>query len=193
MKTITIKSRAFSRNTQRNISWKELTPPYSHEEELTLLQSKHDEYISHIRKKVKQYKQQDYKLCSLNVEDCNPDIKRSSKWKKTKFFHVSQEGKETTQSSQCQRVPKTITLDETLELLLKSNLICIYCNHPVYILYMNWREPKQWTLDRIDNSLYHTYDNCVISCLQCNLKRREKDFMKFKKSKQIHKIVQVDK
>ena len=31
---------------------------------------------------------------------------------------------------------------------------------------------SQWTLDRIDNNLGHNVGNLVISCLNCNLKRR---------------------
>ena len=48
------------------------------------------------------------------------------------------------------------------------------------LIYENVREPKQWTLDRIDNSIGHNTENVVISCLSCNLKRRTMDDKKFK-------------
>lgn len=38
------------------------------------------------------------------------------------------------------------------------------------LLYKLVREPKQWTLDRIDNEYGHCVDNIVLSCLECNLK-----------------------
>ena len=47
-----------------------------------------------------------------------------------------------------------------------------YNNENDKIIYDKVRDPLQWTLDRIDNSLNHTDTNCVISCLKCNLKRK---------------------
>jgi len=51
-------------------------------------------------------------------------------------------------------------------------LKCHYCNEKTYILYDLVRETKQWTLDRINNDIGHNTDNVLISCLDCNLKRR---------------------
>ncbi len=67
---------------------------------------------------------------------------------------------------------KFVDLDFVLNLLKSSNLMCFYCKEPVIILYENVREPKQWTLERINNSFGHNKDNIVISCLCCNLKRK---------------------
>lgn len=67
---------------------------------------------------------------------------------------------------------KFVDLDFVLNLLKSSNLMCFYCKEPVIILYENVREPKQWTLERINNSFGHNKDNTVISCLCCNLKRK---------------------
>lgn len=49
---------------------------------------------------------------------------------------------------------------------------CFYCRQPVKILYDYVREPKQWTLDRIDNEKGHNKGNVEISCLQCNIRRK---------------------
>jgi hypothetical protein len=49
---------------------------------------------------------------------------------------------------------------------------CYYCKESVVLLYEYVRDPKQWTLERIDNSRGHNKDNVEIACLQCNLRRR---------------------
>ena len=48
---------------------------------------------------------------------------------------------------------KIINLEDVLTKLVGSQLTCGYCSKPVYVLYKNVRDPMQWTLDRIDNSL----------------------------------------
>lgn len=72
-----------------------------------------------------------------------------------------------------------ITIDQILNLIITNKLKCYYCNQTCLLFYKYVREPKQWTLDRIDNSIGHNMTNVVISCLQCNLKRRNKDKDKF--------------
>jgi len=65
-----------------------------------------------------------------------------------------------------------ITFDNVITDLVKSNLTCYYCNCDIYVLYDISREAKQWSVDRINNSLGHNKDNYFITCLECNLKRR---------------------
>jgi hypothetical protein len=67
---------------------------------------------------------------------------------------------------------KIIQLEETIEKLKMSNLKCHYCKENIYLLYKFVREMKQWSLDRIDNNIGHTFENVIISCLECNLNRR---------------------
>ena len=78
----------------------------------------------------------------------------------------------------------TVTKQNLIKLLQESNLSCCYCSEPVYILYKRVRENKQWSLDRIDNDVGHNNGNLVISCLECNLKRRRtnKDTFMFTKN-----------
>lgn len=65
-----------------------------------------------------------------------------------------------------------IDREHILELLKGSQNICYYCKELVIMLYENVREPKQWSLDRIDNGIGHNKGNVVIACLDCNLKRK---------------------
>jgi 5-methylcytosine-specific restriction endonuclease McrA len=85
-------------------------------------------------------------------------------------------------------INKFITYDELIEKLVVSKLKCNYCRSDLLILYKNVREDRQWTLDRIDNSMGHTNDNCVISCLRCNLQKGTRDDYKFKFTKQMNII-----
>jgi len=72
-----------------------------------------------------------------------------------------------------------IDLDCILSKLTETNMMCHYCFCKVFVLYDNVREKYQWTVDRIDNAEGHTKDNYVISCLECNIKRRKQFFDNF--------------
>lgn len=86
---------------------------------------------------------------------------------------------------------KIINLEQAISKLQESGLKCLYCKEELYLLYKFVREMKQWTLDRIDNDIGHFHDNVVISCLDCNLKRRKKSSNAFLFTKQMN-IVRVD-
>ena len=62
---------------------------------------------------------------------------------------------------------------------------CYYCKDNVQLIYEFVREPKQWTLDRIDNSHGHNRNNVEISCLRCNLRRRIMHHERFVFTKQL--------
>ena len=78
-----------------------------------------------------------------------------------------------------------VSLDYIIQCLYECKMKCYYCSCEVYILYENVRENKQWTLDRIDNNQGHNCDNIVISCLECNLKRKNKNKNAFLFTKQL--------
>ena len=81
--------------------------------------------------------------------------------------------------------PEHFIQKETLLSLLKdSGLICLYCQEPVSLLYEHIREPKQWSLDRIDNSLGHNTHNVCIACLSCNLRRKTIHYERYVRAKQ---------
>jgi hypothetical protein len=78
---------------------------------------------------------------------------------------------------------------DVLNLLTDCCLKCHYCSCEIYILYERVREMKQWSLDRINNDIGHNKGNLVVSCLECNLKRRRinKDSFMFTKNMKIIK------
>ena len=78
-----------------------------------------------------------------------------------------------------------ITFDYVKQMILECKLSCHYCKGAMLILYENVREMNQWSLDRINNCLGHNVDNVVISCLKCNLNRRNLNADKFLFTKQM--------
>ena len=81
-----------------------------------------------------------------------------------------------------------INQDVLMEKLVISKLKCYYCKESVLFLYENSRDTKQWTLDRLDNSIGHISENVVICCLKCNLERRCINDKKFLFTKQMRLI-----
>src|SRR5277367_3935289 len=63
------------------------------------------------------------------------------------------------------------TISETKSLLINSNYRCFYC----------WKElvEDNYSLDRINCLENHTFNNCVISCIDCNKARSDKSFKQF--------------
>ena len=95
-----------------------------------------------------------YTLLQSNIKD-----KRSS--------YMQQDKK-----NQLYNEEKIIKYEEIIHLINQSKCLCYYCHDIVFLLYKEKRFDKQWTLDRIDNSIGHYSDNVVISCLECNLQRK---------------------
>jgi len=81
---------------------------------------------------------------------------------------------------------KFISFEKTITLLDDCKLSCYYCKEQVLVLYENVREPKQWSLDRLDNDFGHNVGNVVISCLSCNLRRKTMYHERFAFTKQLN-------
>jgi hypothetical protein len=79
---------------------------------------------------------------------------------------------------------KLVNTSFVVRLLVDSQLRCFYCKEPVNLLYKTVRDPKQWTLERVDNDYGHNKGNVEISCLSCNIKRRTMYFEKYRFTKQ---------
>ena len=76
-------------------------------------------------------------------------------------------------------------LTDIKEILKKSQGKCFYCQQYVQLIYNFVREPKQWTIERIDNSIGHNKGNVEISCLHCNLQRKTMHYEKYLQTKQL--------
>lgn len=83
-------------------------------------------------------------------------------------------------------VESFIDYDYVIGLLIDSQNTCFYCKDLVHVLYENSREPKQWTVERIDNSFGHNKKNVVIACLDCNLRRGTMYHERFAFTKQLN-------
>ena len=71
-------------------------------------------------------------------------------------------------------IEKMVNLKHVIQSLINCEMKCYYCCNEMALLYELVREHNQWTVDRIDNDLGHNYDNFVLACLECNLKRRRR-------------------
>ena len=86
---------------------------------------------------------------------------------------------------------KFVTLQDVIQLLKSSQRNCYYCKEETQLLYENVREPKQWTLERLNNDFGHNNDNVVIACLSCNLRRKTMASEKYVQTKAMAKIVKI--
>ena len=84
-----------------------------------------------------------------------------------------------------------ITYDYVLGLLFKCHLQCFYCRESTMILYDSVREPRQWTLERINNKYGHNCGNVQIACLTCNLRRGTMYHERYLLTKQIMNVVKL--
>ena len=116
----------------------------------------------------------------LSSEDKQVMKQINSEIKKKRTSYKSQDG-----SKKKYNESTFISENEIYEKLLSSNMKCYYCRSNTCIFYNKVRQPDQWTLERIDNLFGHSNINTVISCLDCNLKRRDKNSNAFQFAKQL--------
>lgn len=86
---------------------------------------------------------------------------------------------------------KFIDLSGVIQLFKKSSLKCFYCLNDVELFYEYVREPRQWTLERINNDFGHNHGNLEIACLSCNIKRRTMYHERFVFTKQLNIVKHV--
>jgi hypothetical protein len=78
-----------------------------------------------------------------------------------------------------------------IDLLRACELKCFYCHLECMILYPYVREPRQWTLERIQNHIGHNKGNVQIACLDCNLRRRTIHHERYLDTKKIAKVRKI--
>ena len=76
-----------------------------------------------------------------------------------------------------------ITYEQLIDKMSECRLSCFYCGITTLLVYKNKKETKQWSLERLNNNLGHYNSNTCISCLKCNLERRNSNYEYFKFSK----------
>ena len=159
---------------------------YTYEKQLELLSSATkytdiEKYIlNELSKKMSGYKQQDQKNRKKS-DSSNTKIKRQQD-----SNMVMDTNTNTNTNNNTNNLLKSfVTLEYCFEQLKKQMLLCCYCKCQMLYLYTIQREPRQWTLDRVDNDGEHTCDNVVFCCLGCNLKRRCKSKDGFEFTKQL--------
>jgi len=81
-----------------------------------------------------------------------------------------------------------VDIDYIVDLLKQCEIKCFYCKCNTTILYKKVREPKQWSLERIDNDYGHNKDNVAIACLECNLRRKTMYHERYLFTKQLNII-----
>lgn len=82
-----------------------------------------------------------------------------------------------------------ISMQSLMELILRANNSCFYCKETVKLIYEEVRDPKQWTLERIDNTRGHNTNNVELACLACNLRRRTMYHERYILTKQMCNII----
>lgn len=83
-----------------------------------------------------------------------------------------------------------INKSDVIVKMIECELKCRYCLQDMLILYDTVREPRQWTVDRIDNNHGHNNNNFHLACLECNLRRKKMSDEKFLFTKQFKLIKQ---
>ena len=64
-----------------------------------------------------------------------------------------------------------LTSQWVIDRLLAQKNECCWCNKQLLLVNYRPYDPDQFSIDRLDNKLGHTQDNCVISCYKCNADR----------------------
>ena len=147
-------------------------------------------------KEIKKRKVTETDKWTFNECDLTQSIALISDPSKTPFIY--QQIKNKIHSYRSQDIEKNILDEENLAdlsgvilKLAEADYTCYYCKEPVQLLYENVREPKQWTLERIDNKRGHVLDNVEIACLSCNLRRRTMRVERYIMTKNIRTVVKT--
>ena len=119
-------------------------------------------------------------------------VQNDSMEKPPKLLILFREIRRKIEGYRCQDLEKSkyndlefVELKDVVQKLIQCKMICFYCQEKVKLLYLQVRDPKQWTLERIDNQIGHTRTNIEIACLSCNVRRRTMYHEKYRFTKQL--------
>ena len=119
-------------------------------------------------------------------------VQNDSMEKPPKLLILFREIRRKIEGYRCQDLEKSkyndlefIAFKDVVQKLIQCKMICFYCQEKVKLLYLQVRDPKQWTLERIDNQVGHNRTNVEIACLSCNVRRRTMYHEKFRFTKQL--------
>jgi hypothetical protein len=119
-------------------------------------------------------------------------VQNDSMEKPPKLLILFREIRRKIEGYRCQDLEKSkyndlefIVFKDVVQKLIQCKMICFYCQEKVKLLYLQVRDPKQWTLERIDNQVGHNRTNVEIACLSCNVRRRTMYHEKFRFTKQL--------
>lgn len=73
-----------------------------------------------------------------------------------------------------------LTLEFLYDLYEKQNTQCYYCNTVLNVENMNIKTFNQVSIDRKDSNLGHIKENCVLSCLHCNMSKSDRPIAEYK-------------
>jgi hypothetical protein len=62
-----------------------------------------------------------------------------------------------------------LTYENVIELITNSNDLCAYCG--IDLQHHSRNKPRYSSIERMDERVGHMIDNCLITCLDCNLNR----------------------
>ena len=122
------------------------------------------------------------------VDICTEKTKQESQIIKELYTQCSYKRSGYVQQDRLKKMDGSLVLSvqDIASKLINCNLQCHYCTNTTTIFYENIRDPQQWTLDRLDNSIGHIKDNVVICCLSCNLRRKTMNEERYLFTKQLN-------
>lgn len=106
---------------------------------------------------------------------CNKNIVKSIR---TKLSSYKQQDKQKNRYD----TENFITVSSIVDKLIECNCLCYYCSEQVNF---DKNNNKQWSVERFNNNVGHFNDNICISCLACNLSRRDNNYKYYKDSKNV--------
>lgn len=168
-----------------------LVPPTTEKKKKTVKteKEKKERVVTHTKRWGEHITENDFspesQLQLLRSFSVNEELTEKGKLLKRQIFDKIQGYKSQDVHKSLYDPEKFVDFSWVVHKLLDCALVCFYCKEQMFVLYKHSRDPKQWSLERIDNSMGHNKGNIEIACLSCNLRRRCMYHEKFRFTKQL--------